>query len=53
MKRSHGINGRVVRAAAGMLLGTTMLFAAQPLTLTVWAGEQLGATDFDDGVGLP
>ena len=53
MKRSHGIYGRVARAAAGMLLGTAVLLAAQPLALPVCAGEQLGATDFDDGVGLP
>ncbi len=44
---------RLMRGAAGVLLSAAMLFTAQPLAMPVQAGEQLGATDFDDGVGLP
>ena len=44
---------KIARGAAGVLLSAAMLFTAQPFSLPVQAGEQLGATDFDDGVGLP
>jgi len=53
MKRSTNKYVRCVRAAATALLGAVMLFTSQPFCLPAEAGEQLGATDFDDGVGLP
>ncbi len=53
MKHDSFTYKKITRAAAGVLLSAVMFFQAQPFALPVQAGEQLGATDFDDGVGLP
>lgn len=44
---------KITALTAAMILSSTFASAAAGLTMTVHAGEQLGQTNFDNGVGLP
>ena len=49
MKKSRAISA----IAAAVLVSGTVIPSAMTFSFTASAGEQLGQTDFDDGVGLP